>query len=72
MIGKDEAVALAQEAAQAAGWAWVDPVDISWRSNWFGKRGKWEILTNAKGLGAKIRIVVRDDGQILEKGYVPR
>ena len=72
MIDKDEALSLAREAAEAAGWAWVEPVDINWRSDWLGKSGKWEIMTNANGLGAKIRMIVRGNGEIVEKGYVSR
>lgn len=72
MIDKEEALALARETADANGWAWVEPVDITWRSSWSGKGGKWEIVTNANGLGAKIRMAVSGDGDVVEKGYVPR
>jgi hypothetical protein len=68
-----EAVALARAATQREGWAWVDPALATFRRQWFGKGGRWEIYSNAQGLGAKARVVIDDEtGAVLEKGYIPR
>lgn len=70
---EDEAVELARAEAKRQGWAWVDPALATFRKPWFGKGGRWEIYSNAKGLGAKARVVIdAETGAILEKGYIPR
>ena len=73
MITEDEAVNRAKRVAVEHGWAWVDPAHTTLRSRWFGKGGKWEVFSNAAGLGAKVRVVLdAQTGAVLEKGYVPR
>lgn len=68
-----EAVARARQVAEEEGWAWVEPALTTWRPAWFGKGGKWEIVSNAQGLGAKVRVVLdARTGAVLEKGAVPR
>jgi hypothetical protein len=68
-----EAISIARAAAEQEGWAWVEPALATFRQRWFGKGGKWEIFSNAKGLGAKARVVVdAETGAVLEKGYVSR
>jgi len=68
-----KAVARAREIAQAKGWAWVEPATALFRCGWFGRPGKWEISSNAKGLGARVHIVLDDStGAVLKEGYVPR
>jgi hypothetical protein len=68
-----EAIQLARAAAQREGWAWAEPALATFRKPWFGKGGKWEIFSNARGLGAKARVVIdASTGEILEKGYIPR
>ena len=70
---EQEAIQRAQEIAAAQGWAWVEPVQAIWRPAWFGKGGKWEVISNALGLGAKARIVLdAQTGLVLEQGYIPR
>lgn len=70
---EDEAVELARAEAKRQGWAWVDPALATFRKAWLGNGGKWEIYSNAKGLGAKARVVIdAATGVILEKGYIPR
>jgi len=72
-VTEDEAIAIARTAAEQEGWAWVEPALATFRQPWFGKGGRWEIFSNARGLGAKARVVVdAQTGAILEKGYVPR
>jgi hypothetical protein len=72
-VTEDEAVELARAEAKREGWAWVDPALATFRKPWFGKGGKWEIYSNAKGLGAKARVVIdAETGAILEKGYIRR
>lgn len=72
MITELEAIKRAKETAEKNGWAWVEPIEVTWRGNWLDKRGKWEIFTNTLALGAKVRMVIDDEGQILEQGYIPR
>lgn len=73
IITEEEAVRRAKETAGENGWAWSEPIEVNWRYNgWFSKKGKWEILTNTLALGSKIRIVIDDEGRILEQGYIPR
>jgi hypothetical protein len=72
-VTEDEAVFLARAAAEREGWAWVEPAHATFRRPWFGKGGKWEIFSNAQGLGAKVRVVIdAQTGAVLEKGYIPR
>jgi hypothetical protein len=72
-VTEDEAVELARAEVKREGWAWVDPALATFRKPWFGKGGRWEIYSNAKGLGAKARVVIdAETGAILEKGYIPR
>ena len=71
-IKEEDALRYAKETAEKNGWAWVEPVEVTWHPSWIGKNGKWAIITNANGLGAKIRMIIDNKGRILEKGYVPR
>jgi hypothetical protein len=73
VISEQEAISRAKKIAEEQGWAWVEPALATYRAAWFGKAGKWEIFSNAHGLGAKARVVL--DGQtgaVIEKGYIPR
>lgn len=73
MISEAEAIARAKQVAEEQGWAWVEPAHASFRAAWLGKGGKWEVRSNAQGLGAKARVVLDGEtGAVLEKGYVPR
>jgi hypothetical protein len=68
-----DAIALARAFSAEQGWAWVEPVHATFRKPWFGKGGKWEIFSNANGLGAKVRVVIdAESGAILDRGYIPR
>ena len=72
-LSEAEVVAIAKAAALAEGWAWVEPALATFRRRWFKSSGKWEIFSNANGLGAKARFVIdSESGAILEKGYIPR
>jgi hypothetical protein len=72
-VTEGEAIAIARAAAQQEGWAWVEPALATFREPWFGKGGKWEIFSNALGLGAKARVVIdAQTGAVLEKGYIRR
>jgi len=68
-----EAIELAKRIALEQGWGWVEPAEAIWHPAWFGNGGKWEVYSNAKGLGAKARVVIdAQTGEVLEQGYVPR
>jgi len=68
-----EAVARARGIAQTRGWAWVEPATALFHRGWFGRAGKWDVSSNAKGLGARVHIVLDDStGEVLKAGYVPR
>jgi hypothetical protein len=71
---ESEAIAIAQSVAEQNGWPWGLPAHITYRKAWFKRNGgRWEIFSNANGLGAKIRVVVDDKtGLVLEKGFVGR
>ena len=73
MVTEQEAVERAKQTAQAEGWAWAEPAQATLQRAWFGKGGKWVVFSNARGLGAKSRVVIDAvTGDVLEKGYVPR
>ena len=73
MMTEQEAIDRAKKVALEQGWAWVEPALATLRRPWFGKGGKWEIFSNAQGLGAKARVVIdAQTGAVLEKGYIPR
>ena len=59
--------------AEEQGWAWVEPARATLYRAWFGEGGRWEVASNARGLGAIARIVLdAETGAVLEKGYIPR
>jgi hypothetical protein len=73
VITEADAIGRARKVAEAEGWAWVEPAQATLRRAWFGGGGKWEIQSNARGLGAKARVVLDAvTGAVLDKGYVPR
>ncbi|MET0411368.1 MAG: hypothetical protein ABW217_08720 [Polyangiaceae bacterium] len=70
---EQEAIEHARAVAREQGWAWVEPAHATFRRAWSGRGGKWEVFSNARGLGAKARVVIdAESGAILEQGYVPR
>jgi hypothetical protein len=72
-MSEEQAIAIARRVAEQEGWAWADPALATLRKNWSGRGGRWEILSNARALGAKVRVVLdAESGAVLEKGYVPR
>ena len=73
MMNEEEAVARARRVAEEEGWAWVEPARAALRKPWLGQGGKWEVFSNAKGFGAKTRVVIdAATGEVLDKGYIPR
>jgi len=73
VISREEAIHRASEFAREQGWAWQDPAVAIFRRRGFRAGGRWEILSNALALGAKVRVVLdADSGEVIEKGYVPR
>jgi hypothetical protein len=73
VIGQDEAVERAKTLARERGWVWQEPATSILRRRWFRAGGRWEILSNALALGAKVRVVLdAESGEVLEEGYVPR
>jgi len=73
VISEEQAVAAARRIAEQEGWAWADPALATLRKGWSGRGGRWEILSNARALGAKVRVLLdADSGTVIEKGYVPR
>ncbi len=72
-ISEQKAVESAKKIALENNWAWVEPSESLWHPAWRGGGGKWEILSNALKLGAKVRVVIESpSGEILEKGYISR
>jgi len=73
VIDEQAALTIARAAAQAAGWAFVEPAGIFLRRDWLGRPKRWEIQSNPLLRGAKARFVIdANDGQLIEKGYLPR
>ena len=73
MIDEAQALAIARHAAEAEGWAFVEPVKCDLRKSWRGVPMRWDIRTNAGRRGAIARFAIdAQDGGIIEKGYVPR
>ena len=58
MISEQEAVAIARGIAGQRGWAWVEPARATLRRHWIGPGGRWEVFSNARGLGAIVRVVI--------------
>ena len=73
MMSVEEAVGRAKQFAQQQGWAWVEPSHATLQRAWFGNGGKWLVVSNAQGLGAKARVLLdAGTGEVLEHGYIPR
>ena len=72
-ISEAQAIERAKKIALENDWAWVEPSAALWHPAWIGGGGKWEILSNALKLGAKVRVIIESPGgKILEKGYIAR
>jgi hypothetical protein len=52
-VTEAEAIAIARAAAEQEGWAWVEPALATFRPQWFGKGGKWEIFRTHKDWARK-------------------
>jgi hypothetical protein len=73
MIERDAAIAIARRRAAENGWAFAEPVEVVHRRGWFGRGDRFEIETNAGGLGTKAKFVIdAATGEILSAGYLPR
>ena len=65
-------LAAAREYADARGWKWLTPVEVTLTRNVPDDR-RWTVKTNAFAVGMNARIVVRErDLVVLEAGYLPR
>lgn len=73
-MNETEAVAIAQSVAEENAWPWVSPAHVVFRRAWLKRNGgRWEVFSNAKGLGAKVRVVIdANSSAVLEKGFVGR
>lgn len=70
---EEQAIAKARQIASEAGWAWVDPPRVRLRKGWFGTASRWEVHSNANGLGAIVQVELDDaTGEVLRKGYIKR
>lgn len=73
MMTEREAIDRAKQVAHDQGWGWAEPAYATLYRSWFRKGGKWEIFSDARGLGTKVRVVIdAQTGDVLEKGYIPR
>lgn len=70
----EEAIAIARAHAERNGWTWLEPARAERRTPWFGAKGaRWQIMSHARGLGPKVRVVVDEDSRsVVESGYIPR
>jgi hypothetical protein len=72
-VTEQQALEIARTVAAQRGWAWVEPAMAVLRKPWFGTGGRWEVLSNASGLGARVRVVIDDETDaVLDQGYIPR
>ena len=70
---QDQALEIAHKRAEEKNWVFVWPVNVSIHRSWSGKPRRFEIMTNADGLGAKAHFVIdAKTGKILYQWYVPR
>lgn len=73
MIDERQAIELARAAANSEGWAFAEPIACELRKSWTGKPMYWTIRSNAINRGSNARFVIdANNGDIKEKGYVPR
>lgn len=73
MISEDDAIRIAKQLASENTWGWVEPTKVIFRKSWRGKPLRYEVYSNAHGLGTKVRVFVdANSGEILEQGYLPR
>jgi hypothetical protein len=66
MITEQEAIERARRAAEASGWAWLEPVSAQ-------RTGRgWEVFSNVLKRGGNVRVLVdRQSGEISGKGLQP-
>jgi Peptidase propeptide and YPEB domain len=73
MIERDQAIEIAKERALQKDWAFVEPLEVIIRRNWFGNIKHFEIETNAGNLGTKARFIIdAKTGKITSEGYIAR
>lgn len=64
----EEAIAKAKALAEHEGWFFREPASTRLIS-----AHRWEVLSNAHALGAKVRVIIdARSGEIIDKGYIPR
>lgn len=64
----EEALHKAKALAEREGWLFREPARVQRVAH-----HRWEVISNAQGLGAKVRVVIdARSGEVLEKGYIPR
>ena len=69
---RESVVAAARQYADARGWKWLTPVEVTLTRNVPDDR-RWTVKTNAFAVGMNARIVVRErDLVVVEAGYLPR
>jgi hypothetical protein len=63
---------VARATADARGWPWREPVDISSEWSPAGERA-WTVRTNAASRGLSVRVTIREaDLTVLQAGFLPR
>ncbi len=70
-----EVIRIAQAAAEAQGWPWVDDEQVLVGFTPGERRGggHWSVLTHPGGMGGNVSIVIDDEtGAVLKKGFMPR
>jgi len=73
MIEQTQAIELARQHAEARNWVFAEPVAVVVRRDWSGEVSRFEIETNAGGLGAKARFVIdARSAAVLSEGFIAR
>lgn len=73
MISEEQAIKIAKQFAKENTWSWGEPTEVIFRKSWLGKPLRYEVYSNARKLGAKVKVLVdANTGEILDKGYIAR
>jgi hypothetical protein len=65
-------LAAARAEAEARGWPWLEPVEVTLTRAAPGAR-HWQVRTNTAARGRSARIVIAEpDFEVVESGYLPR
>jgi hypothetical protein len=69
----ERANSLAHRIAEAEGWPWGQPVEVTSHRRWLVGARYWVVRTGAGTCGSNVRVEIDDETErILLKGFMPR